>query len=81
MLTPNEIIKSPIYLEKNYGTFDIPTQESDIAFYGSIRGLNGKTFVNRYYTKSEIAFDQKNLRFDKMCSAKGNKQKAFRLLI
>ena len=42
MLTPNEIINSPIYLEKNYGTFDVPTQKNDIAFYGSIRGLNGK---------------------------------------
>ena len=37
MLTPPESIASPLFIEKNYGTFDIPIAETDIVFYGSIR--------------------------------------------
>ena len=37
MITPHEIIASPIFLGHNYGVLDVPTSENDVVFYGSIR--------------------------------------------
>ena len=71
ILTPPESVTSQLFIANNYGSFDVPIEESDIAFYGSIRDQSGTNVISRYYTKEDLAFYEANLRFDIMCKAKG----------
>ena len=80
-LTQEENVRSPVFFVHNYGVFDIPLDNNNVLFYGSLRDGEGNPIVNRYYTKSDMSFDERTLRYSNLCLAKGMKQKWFRKML
>ena len=69
-LTPEETVRSPLYFVHNYGVLDIPIEESEVVFYGSLKDSTGKPLINRFYTLEDLSFNERNLRYADMCIAR-----------
>ena len=85
MITLDSFAASPSFYEINYGVFEIPVakpvNDTDIVVTASIRGFDGAPIFSKDYSKSDLRYDDVNLRYNHMCEAKLNKQLVFVKLI
>ena len=77
-ITPFELVRSPILTDQHYALMDIPLKkEESHLLHGLIKSKKREILTERKYTKQELSFDPKNLRFGDLCMAKGHKQRQF----